>query len=213
MKCILFCLCFSILVFSCNTNDDSQSSNIEEENFYALTVGNSWVYKNYRYNQQTENYDYVGVIDSVSIVGTELINGNDYFRFRTWTTGNEEGIIFCNPNGEHFELLRDSLGYLIRDSGKIKYMNNNFEEVLVSSQDWGDQYFQLQQETQQIETVAGSFECLDVLHFVRLTNDEIAPGTNDYYYADGIGRIFETTSFVSQEIHTIERRLESYDVQ
>ena len=36
-----------LLVLSCTTEDNLTHS--QEDNFYALKVGNSWVYKNYRY--------------------------------------------------------------------------------------------------------------------------------------------------------------------
>lgn len=213
MKRIFSILFVITLFFSCSSNDESDNPESQEENFYALTVGNSWVYKNYKYNPTTELYDDTGVIDSVSIIGTEDVSGETYFKFRRWTTGNEENITFCNPNGEHFELLRDSLGYLVRDSGSIKFVNNNNDEILISSQFFGNEYFQLQENQIQIVTESGSFECYDMLYFVRDQNDEILPGTNNYYYADGIGLIFDTTSWVSEEIHTVERRLDSYYVQ
>lgn len=214
MKRIFFYVCLIALVISCTSNDDSSSQTQQtESNFYALTVGNKWVYKNYKYNNTTETYEYCGVIDSVSIIGTELINGNKYFKFRRWTTGNEENIAFCNPNGEHFELLRDSLGYLIRDDGSIKYMNNDYDPLLVRREGFGNFYYQLQLETQDIVTEAGTFESLDMEHYIIDTEGERLPGQNDYFYSDGIGNVFDTSSYVSNPIPAIERRLDSYVVQ
>jgi hypothetical protein len=206
MKRIVFSLVILFVLQSCSSDDAQQT----EPNFYALTVGNSWVYKNYKYNPDSGNYDDTGVIDSVSIVGTETINENTYFRFRRKTTGNEEGITFCNPNGEHLYLLRDSLGFLVSDSGSISYINNNYDEHLKRSHSWGDEIFQLQEGQIQISVESGIYDCSDVLHFVRLPDNDIAPGSNNYYYADGIGKIMETNSTVANPIHDIERRLDSY---
>ena len=212
MKRILFCLCLITLINSCNSNDDSQDVELPEANFYALTVGNSWVYKNYRYNLQTEFYDDTGVIDSLSIVDTETINGNTYFKFRRWTTGNEDNIAFCNPNGEHFELLRDSLGFLIRDDGSIKFTNSNYDERVLSVQDWGTIIETLVQGANMINVEAGIFNCINSERFARMPNGIQADGLDHFYYSDGVGLIFDTSSFVSDPIHSIERRLDTYNI-
>jgi len=107
MKHIFYVCFFAVLLSSCTTSETNQDS---ESNFYALTIGNEWVYKNYRYNINTQLYDDTGVVDAVRIVGTEVVNENTYFKFRRFTTGNEAGITFCNPNGEHFELLIRMIG-------------------------------------------------------------------------------------------------------
>jgi hypothetical protein len=206
MKRIVFSLVILLVLQSCSSDDAEQA----EPNFYALTVGNSWVYKNYKYNPDSGNYDDTGVIDSVSIVGTETINENTYFRFRRKTTGNEAGLTFCYPNGEYFELVRDSLGFLVKDNGFIKFINNNYDEHLKRSHSWGDEIYQLQEGQIQVNVESGIYDCLDVLHFVRLPDNTIAAGSNNYYYADGIGQVMETNSTVADPIHDIERRLDSY---
>jgi hypothetical protein len=82
----------------------------------------------------------------------------------------------------------------------------------MNSQNWGDQYYQLQNDTFQVTTDAGTFDCLMVSHFA-LSGEEVLPGKNSYYYVDGIGKVFEKISFVSNPIPTIERRLDSYIIQ
>src|SRR5690606_29547484 len=143
MKRLLILAPIFVFLLSCDSNDDTASPQPEADNFYALTIGNEWVYKNYKYNINTETYEDTGVIDSVSIVGTETIFGNIYFKFRTWTTGNEENITFCNPNGEHFEYLREYDGYLIRDNGTIKFVNNFYQPLLVTSDSNFSYYYRL----------------------------------------------------------------------
>ena len=142
MKSVIYVCFFTLLLSSCSTSDNQYPLELES-NFYALTVGNEWVYKNYKYNLTTQAYDDTGVIDSVSIVGTEVVNTYTYFKFRNYTTGNEEDITFCNTNGQQFELLRESIGYFIRDDGSVMYANNNFERGFVSSADWGLVYEEL----------------------------------------------------------------------
>ena len=214
MKRIIFTFCIITLAFSCSSDSTTAAeTQPPESNFYALTVGNSWVYKNYRYNPTTEVYDDTGVIDSVSIIGTEDILGNTYFKFRRLTTGNEANITFCNPNGEHFELLREYEGSLIRDDGGIKYVNNDYNEREVVDAGWGIIYDKLQEATQTVIVESGTFECLDTHRYARNENNEALPAIDHHMYSDGIGLIYDTTSFVSQPIHSIERRLDSYNVQ
>ena len=213
MKRIIYVCFIAILLSSCTTSDNNQDEQDLNSNFYALTVGNEWVYKNYRYNSNTQEYDSIGVIDSVSIVGTEVINENTYYRFRRWTTGNEDNIAFCNPNGEHFELLRDSLGYLVRDDGSIKYANNDFVARALTNQSWGTVYDQLIALDHEITVEAGTFISTYSQRYAILSSEEQAPGLDHFYYADGYGLIYDTSSFVTQDIPFIIRRLDSYEIE
>lgn len=213
MKRILFYLCFSALFFACTTSDELQSLSQTSANFYALTVGNTWVYKNYKYNINTQVYEDTGIVDSVHIVGTEIIEGNTYFKFRTLTTGNEDQITFTNPNGEQFEYVREENGYLLKDNGRVKFVNNVYEPILVDSDSNFNYYFRLSEVASTVQTQAGNFECAKLQYYVLNEDQEQLPGTNTYLYADGIGLVFDTTSFVSQSNHSIERRLVSYNVK
>ncbi len=212
MKRIIY-VCFIALFLSSCTSDNDDNPQNENSNFYALTVGNQWVYKNYGYNNATQNYDDTGVVDSVSIVGTEIINENIYYKFRRWTTGNGDGISFCNPNGEHFELLRDSLGYLVRDDGKIKYSNNDFTARVLNSADWGTIYDQLIALDNEITVEAGTFISTYSQRYAILSNEEQSPGLDHFYYANGYGLIYDTSSYVTQDIPQIVRRLHSYVIE
>ena len=201
-------------LFSCS-DDDSSSLVVPEpeSNFYALTVGNSWVYKNYQYDMNSETYEDTGVVDSVSLVGTEIVDNNTFFKLRRWTTGNESGTTFCNPNGEHFELVRDSLGYLIWDTGQIKFVHNNFDERILNEEDWGSLREKLQEGETDISVEAGTFTSVNSERYVILPDGEQAPALDKFYYSDGIGLIYDTSSFVSQDIPLIIRRLDSYTIQ
>jgi len=213
MKRIIYVSFFAVLLSSCSTSDNNQNQQNEASNFYALTVGNEWVYKNYKYNPNTQNYDDTGVVDSVSIVGSEIVNGNTYFKFRRFTTGNEEEITFCNPNGEHFELLRDSLGYLIWEDGTVKFSNNDFTPRVLDAVDWGTIYEELIATDREITVESGTFISAYAQRYAILSNDEQSPGLDHFYYSDGFGLIYDTSSFVSQDIPAIVRRLDSYSVE
>ncbi|WP_204346337.1 hypothetical protein [Psychroserpens algicola] len=213
MKRILLFVCTLLFAFSCS-NDDSTSPETLEANFYALTVGNSWVYKNYRYNMNTQLYEDTGVIDSVSIVSTENISGETYFKFRRLTTGNEDGITFCNPNGEHFEYLREDNGNLVRSDGNVKFTNNDFSLRVLSQNVWGIIVEQLIEGESTMNVEAGSFTCVNSERYALLSpNNDPSPGLDRFYYSDGFGLIYDTSSYVSNDIPSIIRRLDTYVIQ
>lgn len=214
MRHLFLCLCVIAITFSCSESDNSDNQiNQFDDNFYALTVGNSWVYKNYRYNQNTEVYEDTGVIDSISIVGTHDFLGTSYFKFRRLTTGNEDQITFCNENGEHFEFLRELDGDLIDEMGIIKFTNNNYEDRLLREFDWGNIYETLIEGNSTIDVEAGEFSCINSERYANNLDDDQYPGLDRFYYAKGFGLIYDTSSHVSNSTPTIIRRLDSYEIQ
>jgi len=214
MKRTILSLCISALLFSCSSDDDNQILKIQEDNFYALKVGNSWVYKNYRYNNATDDYVDSGVIDNVSIISTQVINGEKYFEFKTITSGNiNNSPLNGNLNGEQYELLRDSLGYLVSDTGFIKYTNNDYSERVVQTYDYATLYNRLNPGTTTVNTEAGTFECLDMELYGVSPIYGPYPSRDHYNYADGIGLVFNTISYISSSEHIMERRLDSYNIE
>jgi hypothetical protein len=217
MKNLLLCFCIIAFTFSCAESDDSENQiNLPYTNFYALTVGNSWIYKNYKYNPSTEAYDDTGVIDSVSIVGTQDIFGVSYFKFRRLTTGNEAEITFCNENGEHFEFFREFEGNLINEEGSIKFTNSDFEERLLFGIPNGGSdivvYETLVDGNTTIIVEAGEFDCINSERYAAFQGEQ-APGLDRFYYASGFGLIYDTSSFVDNPTPTIIRRLDSFEIQ
>jgi hypothetical protein len=214
MKRLLLCYCIIAFTFSCTESDNSDNQiNPPDANFFALTVGNSWVYKNYKYNSVSDTYDDTGVIDSISIVDIQDFSGESYYKFRRLTTGNEEGITFCNPNGEHFEFLREFEGNLINEDGSIKFTNSNNEERLLQENEWGNIYEVLIEGNSIISVEAGEFDCINSERYAKNSDGEQLLGLDRFYYASGIGLIYDTSSFVSNSIPSIIRRLDSYEVQ
>ena len=208
MKTSFFILCLLFIFASCTTNQNTtvQGNN----NFYALTEGNSWVYKNYKLDSRTNDYEETSVIDSITVLSSKIIRGNMFYKVRTLTTGNEEHITFCNPNGEHIDFLRDSLGYLINDKGEIKHSYVNYSERLVRENSWGNLYETLQKGIEEINVESGTFGCVLSKRYAKDQDNRLFPANDFFYYADGVGLIYDTSSFVSQDTPTIIRRLDSY---
>ena len=209
---LLFSLFFVILSCSKDNNQEVE----QEKNFYALTVGNSWVYKYYTEDDSTEEFtDFTGVLDSVSIISTQDIGGNLFYKFRRKTTRPEN--IFSaigHPEGIEHYYLRDSLGYLINDHGKTTFINDDYEEHLWDQVPGDIEVFaKLKNDVTNIETEAGAFECLDMELYARNTHTgEQFPGLSHYYFADEVGDVRRVISFVSGPIY-YEKRLDSYEIQ
>jgi hypothetical protein len=214
MKRLFLCFYILALTFSCADSDNSDNQiSPPDATFFALTAGNSWVYKNYRYNLTTKTYDDTGVIDSISIVGKKDFSGASYFKFKRLTTGNEEGITFCNPNGEYFEFLREFEGNLVNEEGIIKFTNNNYEERLLDENQWGNIYEILVEGNTILRVEAGEFDCVNSERYAKNSEGEQLPGLDRFYYARGIGLVYDTSSFISNSTPSIIRRLDSYKIQ
>lgn len=212
MKMTQKILSFVVIVLFLSCSDDNNQNN-QENNYYALTVGNSWVYENFQYNEETQTYDDTGIIDTVTITSIENILGDDYFVTKTVTVGNELEIPFCNPNGEKIEYQRAYEGYLIDNTSKLKFVNNVFDRILDKEIGLGSYYFQLEVETETITTAAGVFECQKMYRYFDHNEEAIYNGRHYFYYSEGIGLVIETPTSVALEIPSIERRLTSYTMQ
>lgn len=214
MKRLFLCLCIIAFTVSCSKSDNNDDQNIEPDvNFFALTVGNSWVYKNYQYNPDTDSYVDTGVIDSISIIGVQDFSGDSYFKFRRMTSGNEDGITFCNPNGEHIEFLREFEGNLINEEGFIKFTNANYEERLIQENPWGNIYEKLVEGEKTLSVEAGDFECINSERYAKDLEGEQLNSLDRFYYASGYGLIYDTSSFVTSDTPSIIRRLYTYEIQ
>lgn len=104
--------------FSCQKQEDITYDKVEngEVTFSPLEIGNYWVYSVY-------NIDETGIpiftnYDSTYIVGTQNINGNKYYEYRSSTSTT------------YVEYLRDSVGYLINDSGEKLFHHSTKDTLL-----------------------------------------------------------------------------------
>ncbi|EDP98000.1 hypothetical protein U8527_18575 [Kordia algicida OT-1] len=216
-----FLLAFLALsIISCSNDDDTTPE--PEESFYALKVGNSWVYDYLnRENPMADLFNGTNsmaattVIDSVKIVGTEEIGGNTFYKFRIRTSGNDQNYPMCYSDGEHFQYYRDSLGYLVNQFGKVKFAVEGDTQEFLQREDQNFRYFmQLSEESEMVDTPSGTYDCFHMDFYLRsLGNNERSVGENNIYYQEGIGEVFSTISFASEALHRMERRLVSYDIQ
>ncbi|MEM5564710.1 hypothetical protein WNY78_06325 [Psychroserpens sp. AS72] len=213
MRKIASILMMLFMVCSCSSNDNETT---ESDNFYALTEGNFWEYKYYVKDNTTNIFEATTVTETVNITHTAEIEGNIYYNFKHIVAGND-GITVLPQNGEHNFMLRDSLGYLIDQMGKINYSNNNYDEHFVSHIDdisFNSYNLKLSND-EDVVTLEnlGDFYCLDNHYFIRDVNGNQLNSIDHIYREDGKGEILSTLSYASQSAHFAEKRLEAYTIQ
>ncbi len=205
----IFLIFFSFLLFSCNNDDDSTPEN-EPANFYALAVGNTWEYEVSMYSLSQEEYILQDLIITNTITAETVIDGETYYTYTTTSEGTQECNLCVEDIGN--DVVKDSLGYLIKDNGTILFSKNNTEDYQISSNTWGDVFGVLQEGEVDVETAAGEFVALQNDRYIILPNGELGEGRDSYLIADGVGMVVKTISLVSQATPLYRITLKSYTI-
>lgn len=210
---LFFILVVFILNFSCNSEDITEAPNSDD--FFALKVGNLWNYTYYLKDTTTGNFNVTAVNETVQITNTTIINNKIYYNFKYTIVGNNGSYNLLPDNSETNFTFRDSLGYLVDELGSIKYSSNNYNEHIVDSMAGNDySYFlKLSDEEDVLTTNAGNFTCSDNHYYFKHTDGNITNSTDHIYRESGKGEILSTISYMSQNEHYAEKRLESYTLQ
>ena len=204
----------SILLISCNKDDTSpQGQQVVEESFFALKVGNSWIYNFFRPIYMTGVLENVGVQVEVEVTEETTTMENRYYTIQTTTIGNDSfECIVCEENGVSTLQVRDSLGYLIDGSGNILFSSENTQDYLVASHSWGDVYKVLRENEVLVTVPAGQFSCLLNEKYVINPDGEIFDGRAHQYFSEGVGEIKRTFVFVTSGSLIIEKQLISFSI-
>ncbi len=221
MKKYFFTICLLyVLCISCNNDDDSSVSQeeeveMEDVGFYNLHVGNVWTYEYFvreQFNDESSEFNATGTIEEREIIAETAVEGEMIYTFQVTTTGADNSPFNEFDEGVTTYQVKDSLGYLVRSNSRLIFSSQNDDEYLRSSEGFGDIFGALLDLTQTIEVSAGVFDCSVNEVSVRLNPDgEIAPGREMSFFAEEIGEVLYEYSFVSQDFHSGERRLISFD--
>ena len=197
----------SLLIISCSKEDPISSGEMIPDSIIPFTVGNYWIYQSYL---EDEN----GVLqpksstDSMYIESSQMINGIEYFNVNNYSVASSNVTT----------VLRDSLGYLVNDSGQIVYSPNDdggvlFENVLPYHDEANIYISYSLESTVSLDTPAGTFETKKIVGDVDFseTNFE-CDKQNLAYYADGVGRVREDLFFASS-CNVLYRELLRYNIQ
>lgn len=198
--------------YACSSDDTTPENNTAIQiNFYALTVGNSWVYKYYKLNSETNTFEFNGVTESVSIVGEESVFGDLYFKMKSIKANAE-----TNEVTETYSYVREYEGFLVNEANEILFVNNNYSQQIVRNLGDGFLYGNLQSELQEISVNNENLSCQEFVVTAEI-NGETIDYIQRYYYSEGIGLVKHSAHSFEENTPTepfhIERRLESYTVQ
>lgn len=206
---------FSFLLVSCNNDDGNETPQEQETDsgFFALQVGNVWVYNYFRADNDTGELINQGGTETVEIIDEEMIGGEAIFTMRTTTVDNNNTCAICNEDPLVITKVKDSLGYLVEIDGPILFSSMSTEDFLVSSQGFGDIYRVLKPNEVLVTVPAGQFATKDNERYaIDLEGNRFA-GQDNLYYADGVGEIRQTISTVNALRILYEKQLISYTVQ
>ncbi|EDM43795.1 hypothetical protein SCB49_09395 [unidentified eubacterium SCB49] len=207
---IFFALSFTLLFISCDKDDES-TPEIEAENFYGLTVGNTYSYSYYQRIGDTEDFEQLSFTTNVAITDEVVIDDKTYFEFTTTATG-EDFFPGVEP-GVSVKTVREEDGVLITEEDEVLFSKvADSEPYLISENDWGNVYLENLNQTEQKTVPAGDFNCNVNALYAILEGGEQSPGTDVLLFSDGIGEIYRTISAVSNPTHNWEVRLTSYSL-
>ena len=221
MKKVIPVILVLLIIFSCDDDENGNVINpevvetdeeVQEVGFFNLVLGNQWTYEYFQRDFQTDNFETTNVIEERELIDIEEVNGELIYTIQVNTTGNENNSGLFPPEGISTYQVKDSLGYLVRLGEGIRYSSQSGEEYLIFSEGFGDVFGQLVDTEETVEVPAGNFDAQVNIRFALLNPDgELAPGMDNYLYADQIGEVFARISFVSDPQHFIERRLIDFD--
>jgi len=215
LKLIAFISVF--LLISCENEDDK--TQIQQEDYFNLKVGNTWVYKNYtrKSNQELENNN---ILDSVIITDKFSFENKEFYvreTFKKYLTIHQTSLyqtdyLYINQHNHLISLAvhpeeENTLKEYVLHPGTDKELI--FEnEIIIGSNSYGKQIYQLENE-KNIEIEGKSF--LSSPFVGRLQpNDKITKElVTEYHYSKNIGLVKEIVPTVSGTT-IFERHLISY---
>ena len=204
MKKLSF-LMMAVLITGLSSCHKDATNNIQREDhltFFPLLPGNYWIYQNYEIDsigKATPTNDW----DSSYISGDTMIRGNMYFAMH------EKPVLYMPEQSVSY--LRDSSGYIVDHTGKIRFAENNFSDTLyedTSNLVLVHGYAAMWAKDSTVTVPCGSFITRSVrMSVVPTRNNDPYPTRYSYdIYGKNIGRIKFHTFFYASNKH-FETRL------
>ena len=212
MKNLFYLSFLAFVLISCEKQSDSSLP--EPSNSYLpLQIGNYWVYQHVRIdslNQET----LLPQTDSVIVDRDTLINEHTYFILEGTNypiNSDSWGIV---------DILRDSMGYLVDQTGRIKFSDSNFSDILDAKIEVFESdtlyrlSYQMENEENTYRVPAGVFEVLN--YKGTLVSHRELPGIeNPRYlhtrYSPGVGKVMQSYFYLHSP-YAIEKQLIRYHI-
>jgi hypothetical protein len=218
---ISFFLVLGVIIISCNSDDNSV--NQTDEFIFNINSGNKWVYKYYSSPNDSSPYSFTGVIDSIEIVGTEVIQGYAFAKKNTrkfygnQLSQNDYSYICVNSFGHLIEITDlENIGVISDTSGLVLHpgmdANYTYNYDVHGDPNIGNVEFHLgspitiniEEEQYLVSPFLGLFTPSE-------NSPELVSKTVGEYYASNIGMIKGITRSVAGNSIT-EYRLISYAI-
>lgn len=211
MKYLFFIFSISLLIVSCKKEKVENSTQPSSSNGYSIpsTTGSYWIYSLSQIDS-LGNVTAMSTIDTVTITGTEIINGHTYIVY--------EGT-YLGQDKTWYE--RDSSGFIVNSEGLLLYSTNanvslyNSEEPAFLIQ----MHHQMGNPINLTHPLLGSITALDRQMVVTKTDGSAVNPCNELsytfhsYYTSGVGLIESNIAFYSgflSACKTTKRELTSY---
>jgi len=117
-----------VAVVSCK-KEKEEVTQVPTPDYLNLKVGNYWVYEYWRIDT-TGFTEKLQVTDCAYIHRDTAINGYTYFIKISNPIQTGKGPVAVPAEQPEIQIIRDSSGYLVDDSGKILFAQNDFTSVL-----------------------------------------------------------------------------------
>ncbi|MCP4314058.1 MAG: hypothetical protein GY790_22630 [Bacteroidetes bacterium] len=193
--------------------EESDPLNTKELDYFPLEVGNYWIYQHFNIDASGSELA-TSVTDSILVSGDTIINGQRYSILEGTNhpfNGGKWGVI---------DILRDSMGYIVTQTGRIRFSGENFSDILdaevkvMNSDTLYTLSYKMEKEDALCSVPVGDFEVLNfkgtVLSPEGMTNIDY-PRYLNTYYAKGVGPVLKTFFFLNSPVIT-EKRLVRYHV-
>src|ERR1043165_1657872 len=123
---LLFAACIMV-VCSCKKKGSEDPNNPTDPvatpvypNYTAMKPGNYWIYQQYKLDSATGNASAESKIDSCYVEKDTIINGKTYHKYMS---------VFFDGSGYVAKYFRDSLSYVVTESGRIVFSSDDFTHI------------------------------------------------------------------------------------
>lgn len=203
----VFCL------LSCEKDvTNSEVEPIQATEYFPLSVGNYWVYENYKVDSMGTETIFEQKLDSVIITKDTLINNKVYYKLHAvnYYLGGSLDSKSC--------YYRDSSGYIIDFKGNIRFSNTNLSDTLqrITEYEIGDHLFysvtyKMEKSHDVVDPYLNQFN--DLLNFrgTLTTPSYHKVRYLDNLHAKGVGPIYLSSEFISSPI-SFKKKLIRYHI-
>lgn len=205
MKKVFLFLAVSVITMSCSNDDDDV---IPQEPFFNLQEGNLWVYEQYGVNELENISGFMNRVDSVRVIGKELIGGESYFNVQ------HKVYKYENLIDEKTEYLRvDENGHLVNSQGWVKHPGIDTEYQTTRITSGVEIKYTLQQKNDVNVDGVVYDEVFSYLGYIDDLQPTASRGmAHEVLYIPSLGIVSEKYIFIGSTVGYLEDRLVYYEI-